>query len=83
MKLLIYMRDGRTVYRIVGRGVLSKLVGAEPWHDRPGVVAERGIWNPTTGEYLFRRVWIRFLAKGSIASVEEDRDAYGEAPAAE
>jgi hypothetical protein len=77
MKLLLYMRDGRTVYRLTGRGNLMKLIREEPWHDQPGLTVERGIWNPETGEYVWRAgIRIRFIAKGSISVVEEER-AYG------
>jgi hypothetical protein len=76
VRLLVYLRDGRTVYMIKGRAVLSQLVGAEPWGEHRGVNADRGTWNPTTGDYNWRTVRLRHLAKGSISHVEEAR--YGE-----
>jgi hypothetical protein len=74
MRLLVYLRDGRTVLRIVGRGHLSALLGHEPAGDHHGHTVDRGTWNPTTGEYVWRQgVRLRYLAKSSIAWVEEDR----------
>lgn len=79
MKLLVYMRDGRTVYRITGRGKLAKLLrtdveGVEGWDKDQHVNVERGIWNPATGEYNWTaNVRLRFIAKGSIGVIEEDR----------
>lgn len=73
MKLLVYLRDGRTVYRITGRALLAKLVGADPWHEERGAMVERGIWNPTTSEYVWTRgIRIRFISKNSISVVEEE-----------
>ena len=73
MKLRVYMRDGRTVYRVMGRGNLAKLVGDEPWNEKPGIEVVRGIWNPLVGEYVWLRgIRLRFIAKGSIGVVEED-----------
>ena len=71
MNLLVYLRDGRTVYLIEKRGRLRQLVGDEPWHEGPSVRVARGTWNPTTGEYVWRAVGIRHIAKGSISVVEE------------
>jgi hypothetical protein len=76
VRLLVYMRDGRTVYQLIGRGALAKLVNQEPWHEKPGVDVQRGIWNPITGLYAWARVRIRFIAKASISVVEEA--AYGQ-----
>jgi hypothetical protein len=73
VRLLVYMRDGRTVYRLQGRAALARLVSKEPWHEEPGVLVDRGTWNPTTGEYVWlAQLRVRFISKGSIASVEED-----------
>lgn len=80
MRLLVYMRDGRTVYKIVGRGFLAKLVRGEPWdEDRKGGVVGRGIWNPATGEYVWMAVRLQWLSKNSISVVEEDTYG-GDAP---
>ena len=74
MRLLVFLRDGRTVYRVKGRGALARLVRAEPWHEEPGVFVDKGIWNPTTGEYIWTiQVKLRALAKNSISHVEEDQ----------
>jgi hypothetical protein len=78
VKLLIYMRDGRTVYRVVGRGKLARLLrtnveGVEGWDKDQFVFVDRGIWNPATGEYVWAMsVRLRFIAKGSIGVVEEE-----------
>jgi hypothetical protein len=72
MRLFVYMRDGRTVYRLTRRGDFAKLVGQEPWHEEKSVDVGRGIWNPSIGEYVWTPVRIRYIAKASICSVEED-----------
>lgn len=73
MRLLVYMKDGRTVYLLERRRRLAELVGGEPHHEGDSVTAVRGIWNPHTGEYVWSSVPVRHLAKGSIAVVEEAR----------
>jgi hypothetical protein len=84
MRLLVYMRDGRTVYLVIGRGNLNKLVGREPWHEDGGFEVARGIWNSLTGEYIWTRgVRLRFLAKGSIGVVEEGSPAEATRPVEE
>lgn len=75
MRLLIYMRDGRTVYALKGRTQFRKLIEREPWHEDHGTEVDRGTWNPHTGEYIWRRIRVRFIAKGSISSVEEETPA--------
>lgn len=73
MRLLVHMRDGRTVFRIIGRGVLAQLCRAEPWHEEKGVYADRGTWNPATGEYVWTtKIRLRQIAKASISFVEEE-----------
>lgn len=76
MRLLVYLRDGRTVYMLTGRGTFRKLVGVDPWHEGPGVLVQRGIWNPTTGEYVWRGVQVRHISLNSVSVVEEAE--YGE-----
>lgn len=71
MRLLVYLRDGRTVYMLKGRGVLRKLVEGDPWHEHESVLVMRGIWNPTLGEYGWAGVPLRHIAKQSISVVEE------------
>jgi hypothetical protein len=72
VKLLVYMRDGRTVYALRGRAELHRLVSREPWHEENGVVTIRGTWDPTTGCFVWQpNVSLRFLAKGSVSHVEE------------
>ena len=72
MRLLVYMRDGRTVYFIAGRANLGSLLRAHPAHEDAGVMAVRGIWNPTTGEYVWSRgITLRFLAQSSVSVIEE------------
>lgn len=80
MRLLVYMKDGRTVYRIIGRGYLAKLVKDEPWHENPSVTCEKGLYNAGTGEFFWSRIQLRHIARGSISHVEEDRD-YGQVAA--
>jgi hypothetical protein len=70
VKLLVYLRDGRTVYLLEKRGRLRQLVGDEPWHEGPHVFAVRGIWNPNTGEYVWTPVYLRHISKSSISVVE-------------
>jgi hypothetical protein len=76
LKLLVYMRDGRTVFALKGRGELTRLVSREPGHEENGVIVVRGVWNPTTGAYIWTpAIRLRFIAKGSIAYVEEGTPA--------
>lgn len=73
MKLLIYMRDGRTVYRITGRANLAKLLQRDATDEDRSLLVARGIWNPATGEYVWTpAVRLRYIAKGSISVIEED-----------
>jgi hypothetical protein len=71
VKLLVYLRDGRTVYRLRGRKVLARLVRLDPWHEEQGSVVDRGIWNHDTGEYNWLQLRIRHIAAHSISHVEE------------
>jgi hypothetical protein len=72
MRLLVYMRDGRTVYALSGRAVLGRLMRRDPAHEEESIAVVRGIWNPLTGEYLWTRgIRLRFIAQHSIAFVEE------------
>lgn len=79
MKVLVYMKDGRTVYLLQRRAELSRLVTRQVEHEgddarsSTSVPAVRGIWNPHTGEYVWTRIPLRYVAKGSIAAVEEAR----------
>jgi hypothetical protein len=72
MRLLVYIRDGRTCYRLTGRKNLMRLLQTEPWHEEPGITVERGIWNPETGLYVWTFAKVRYIAKGSIGVIEED-----------
>ncbi len=83
MNLLVYLRDGRTVYLLEKRGRLRQLVGEEPWHEGPGVRVVRGIWNPNTGEYIWTSVSLRHIAKSSISVVEEAPHGLADAVAQE
>lgn len=74
MKLLVYLRDGRTCYLIAKRGILRELVGDEPWHEKGSARVLRGTWNPTAGEYVWTVAYLRWIAKGTISVVEEARD---------
>ena len=76
MRLLVYIKDGRTCYRITGRGHLAALVRAEPWHENRAVTAEKGLWNSETGEYFWAPIQLRHIARGAISHVEEDRAGY-------
>jgi hypothetical protein len=72
VKILVYMRDGRTVYRIAKRGLLAELLTREPAHEERGIAVERAYWNPVTGTFTFwHEVRLRFLSKNSVAVVEE------------
>lgn len=72
MKLLVYMRDGRTVYVLRGRGELRLLASADPWHEAGSVIAVRGTWNPDGFQFVWQsNVHLRHLAQGSISHVEE------------
>jgi hypothetical protein len=73
VRLLVYMRDGRTVYLLEKRGRLAQLVGSEPWNEGDSVNAVRGIWNHETGAYEWKAIHVRFIAKASISVVEEAR----------
>jgi hypothetical protein len=73
MKVLVYMRDGRTVYLIEKRGLLRALIGNDPAHEGKSVFSVRGTWNPHTGMYVWRPVPLRHLSPSSIAVVEEAR----------
>jgi hypothetical protein len=73
VRLLVYMRDGRTVYRIKGRGNLADLLRHDPAGEERSQIVERGIWNPETGEYVWTPgIRLRFIAKGSVGVVEEE-----------
>jgi hypothetical protein len=72
VKLLVYMRDGRTCYALRGRGELGKLIRAKPDGEHPSLDVVKGTWNPSTGLYLWRPgIRLRFIAGGSISHVEE------------
>lgn len=74
MKLLVYMRDGRTVFALRGRSQLAELMSEKsgPAHERPSVEVVRGTWNPITGSYVWQpAIRIRFIARASIAWVED------------
>ena len=72
MKLLVYLRDGRTCLALAGRGQLHALTKGEPWHENKGIPVVRGTWNPTTGTYVWRpNVVVRYISHGTIAWVEE------------
>ena len=72
MDLLVYLRDGRTVYLIEGRKRLAQLSNSEPWsQEQNSIRVARGIWNPTTGQFVWRAVRIRHVSKSSISVVEE------------
>lgn len=80
MKLLVYLKDGRTVYRIIGRGKLAALLKRALTDEDRSLTVERGIWNPTTGEYVWRVARLRYLNTSSISVIEEDSYTNGEAP---
>lgn len=71
MKLLVYLRDGRTVYFLEKRGRLMQLTTGDSWHEGESIRVARGIWNPITGEYTWRAVLLRHIATNSISVVEE------------
>lgn len=74
MKLLVYMKDARTVFALRGRAELARLISEKrgPAHEEEPLVVVRGIWNPLTGLYVWQPgIRLRFLARGSVAAVEE------------
>lgn len=71
MKVLVYMRDGRTCYLLRNRKQLRELIGTTPAGEHPSTPAVRGIWNPIIGEYQWARVPLRHLPASSIGVVEE------------
>jgi hypothetical protein len=71
VKILVYLKDGRTVYLLQKRGELARLVGVEPWGEHDSIQAVRGTWNPATGEYVWARAKLRFVNRTSISTVEE------------
>lgn len=73
MRLLVYMKDGRTCYRIVGRGKLGSLIGRDGTDDNGSLFVEKGIWNPETGDYVWRGARLRHIASNSISHIEEDQ----------
>ena len=84
MKLLVYMRDGRTCYALRGRAELRRLVGVEPCDEHKAIVAVRGTWDPVALAFRWQpSVYVRYLAKGSISHVEEGDPNQAAAPLAE
>jgi hypothetical protein len=75
MRILVYLRDGRTVYLIDGRAKLARLASREPWSEgaNDGIAAVRGIWNHETRDWDWQRVVLRYVAKSTISHVEEAR----------
>jgi hypothetical protein len=74
VRILVYLRDGRTVYLLEKRSTLNKLVnGGEPWHENESISVVRGIWNPEAREYVWKAIPLRYIAKASISVVEEAR----------
>lgn len=74
MRILVYMRDGRTVYLLEKRSHLNLLLHREPDSTvGPSTAAVRGIWNPDTREYEWQRVHLRHIARNSVSVVEEAR----------
>lgn len=72
MRILVYMRDGRTVYYFQRRKDLGAVLSKPAEHEGDGVVVVRGVWNPATGEYAWSRsITIRHLDRRSISVVEE------------
>ena len=76
MRLLVFMRDGRTVYRIRRRHDLAQLVRATAWDDQDTTViwADRGIWSTADGDHSWlNQVKLRHISPGSISHVELDQ----------
>lgn len=73
MRIRLFMRDGRTCYRLAKRADLGDLVKRSPENENRSIVAEVAFWNPMLGELSdFREVRIRAISKGSIGWVEEE-----------
>lgn len=71
MKILVYMRDGRTCYLLRNRKQLRELIHTKPDGEHTSVPVVRGIWNPHAGEYSWLRVPLRHVPVSSIGVVEE------------
>lgn len=81
MRILVYLRDGRTCYVLRGRAELGRLLRSKPDHEDEPVVCVKGTWNPTTGTYN----WVpgtRLRHIGQVSHVEEGHPNEAEAPAA-
>jgi hypothetical protein len=79
MRIRVYLRDGRTCYRLAKRGQLADLLTREPAEDsRRSQDCERAIYNPLTGELTFTPVRLRHIARASISVIEEDPTHQGE-----
>jgi hypothetical protein len=74
VKLLVYLRDGRTVYALIGRGQLRDLTSEKrgPGHEDEPVIVVRGTWHPGLRAFEWQpNVRVRWIARGSISHVEE------------
>lgn len=74
MKLLVYMKDGRTVYALRGRGEFFKLIDEKrgPAHQEDPVIVVRGTWLPDACRYRWEpNVRLRYIARNSVSLVEE------------
>jgi len=80
MRIRVYMKDGRTCYRLASVEVLHALINASPassdWLGNAAppeaVDAERAYWNGSTGLWHFEPIRVLSIDRGSIAVVEED-----------
>ncbi|MCW3018624.1 MAG: hypothetical protein JWN10_932 [Solirubrobacterales bacterium] len=73
MRIRVYIRDGHTCYRLAKRSDLGDLITREPHGAKPSKEVEVAYWNGSEAAYGAFVPWrLRFIAKGSISTVEED-----------
>lgn len=71
MRVRVYMKDGRTCYRLAGVEELNTLIRADPT-SAPALDAERAYWNAGQALWHFEPIRVVSLDRESISVVEED-----------
>lgn len=73
MRIRVYMRDGRTCYRMAKRADLRDLLKRQPDDEQTTMSAEVAMFNGVASVFGdFKPCGLRFIARGSIACVEHD-----------